>query len=94
MPRIKCRFCDNRLVVRPSILKNENYVPKCHTCYNNPPPDEWRCKGIVISSDRKNPISGRSKGDRCKSWVKEEGDEYCHYHKYQGIEHEARPNYR
>jgi len=91
MPRIKCRFCDNRLVVRPSILENENYVPKCHTCYNNPPPEGWRCNGKIITRCKKR---GVKKGDRCRSWIKEEGDKYCHYHKYQGEENEARPNYR
>ena len=94
MPRIKCHFCNNLLTVRPAVLKNEKYIAKCHQCRVSPPPENWRCKGIVTSDDRQHTASGRAKGDRCKCWVKEEGDDYCHYHKYQGIEHEARPNYR
>ena len=83
MPRIKCHFCNNTLVVRPSIMSKKNYTPRCHYCRISPPPEDWRCQGVVASCDSQHTIHGRKKGDRCKCWVKEEGDKYCHYHKHQ-----------
>ena len=76
MPRLKCHLCDNFLTVRPSVLENENYIPKCHYCRISLPPENWRCRGIVKTDER----YGRTRGDRCKCWVKEERDDYCHYH--------------
>jgi len=76
MPRLKCRFCSTRLVVRPEYIKDKTYYCRCMACANSLPPDDWRCQGTIKSSG-----SNRKKGDRCKQWIRRLGDKHCFNHK-------------
>lgn len=78
MPRLKCRFCNNHIKVKPIYIEDETYYCRCYKCANSTPPDDWRCQGEVTTNG-----INRNKGDRCKQWVSRVGDKYCHNHKGQ-----------
>lgn len=75
MPRLKCHFCEALIVVRPSNLKIEGFLPKCYKCSAAHPPPEWQCEGISKSSR-----GNRMKGDRCARW-RVVGHKFCIAHK-------------
>lgn len=78
MPRLKCRFCDNRVVVRPHYIKDKTYYCRCYLCAKSLPPTEWRCEGKVKTNG-----IGRVKGERCKEWINRLGNNFCYNHKRQ-----------
>ena len=85
MPRVKCSFCDTLVTVKPYFLNQEGFFPKCMTCNQSIPPDEWRCQAKCGTASR-HKIRGwkcRVKGERCSNWVSRKGYKYCgvHYHK-------------
>ena len=81
MPRVKCHFCDTRVIANPANLKREGYYPKCVSCKETTPECVWRCTGTIKSNTvKKNGEALNSKCNRGRNWVKGIGESYCPIH--------------
>lgn len=92
MPRVKCTFCDTRVVISPQYHADETHFARCHKCRTALPPDEYRCQGKVkrgANGPRSRRRIERIEGERCRNWITRIGCKTCSTHKKQVIDDET-----
>ena len=92
MPRVKCTFCDTRVVISPQYHADETHFARCHKCRTSVPPDDYRCQGTIkrgSTGPRSKRSKGQHRGDRCRNWISRLGCKTCSTHKKQVIDDET-----